>query len=89
MSQTGIIIDLLNEKMATQKTDEQEGLECVLQEDTGEIEVAGLIEEYVASDEEMFQLITRALRNRTDQSTLFIEVTISQKHIKNKTVKTR
>ena len=89
MNGTGVIIDLLNETMASQKRDEQEGLECVLQEDTGEIEVAGLIEEYVASDEELFQLLTRALRYRTDQSTLFIEVTISQKHLRNKTVKTR
>jgi chromosome segregation ATPase len=67
--------------------EETEGLNCVLQEDTEEIEVSGLHEEYVASAEEMLQLLSTALEARSDDSTLFIEITVQQKHLKDKTLR--
>lgn len=44
-----------------------------------EIEIKGLSEEYVGSDEELFEIVSDCLDKRTQGSSMFFTVTISQK----------
>ena len=102
-SGSGIICDLLNETHIQQQNSEGKlfqslkvtnvsefnGLECLLQEDTQEIEINGLIEQYVGADDELLDILASSIQKRKLEkvnkkdtkfaSNLVVELTVTQK----------
>ena len=53
LSLSGAVLDLISGEVT------EEGLEVILQEATNDVEINGLVEEYIGSDDEVYNFSTR------------------------------